>query len=366
MNVKKIISGLAACSILIFSLSINVTALDDNITENEVNIIFADENITSNIESFMYENDALSYEFLFDTSEVVFDFDNAMPYYFFDTTIIGNSDGLLELLKFTDNYYVPVLDYGNNFIAYAEFAKIKSYAQLPQVLKSDAEISEKSFQHYGEWEIVSVHLGDIYNEFYEMLTTNNSFNNKVNEYDNGYFVENFAMNQIGIMFSSDENNKSDPFFNFTGYYSNNYAVNNYKLKSNLQSNDIDNYFINEEDLLSEMNGLVQFYNLNSEVLVGGQPGDLSVYYDLLEDDPDYEYDPNLEVYELGPETIIEIEEPEPIFIPPDWDYTSVDMGSPPTTANNPKTSNVTVGTITAILAISGVIAVSLKTNKRNK
>ena len=169
---KKIICILSAIAVIV-SLAIVSSA-------KEINSVYASKSIQNDIQTNMYDVSS-SYNFLFGTNNIKFDFSSAIPVYQVGEYNQENDYRFFsDIITFSERYAVPVYNSSSNeFLGFAKFGKIVPYDELPQILKDHDYTANLSLNHAGEWELKSFTSDNYYENLLYQIENNKNPANKV-------------------------------------------------------------------------------------------------------------------------------------------------------------------------------------------
>lgn len=191
------------CTALAVAAMISLSAV--NVYADENTALIASETAGYSIENNFSEEDIEYYDFLFGTSDVKIEFENAAPYYIFNNN--SQYENISDTYSFSGSYYVPVKSSGGDFLCYAEYR-----------------------QNGGVWEIVSTAAGDYYDELYSVTSGVSLYS----DHSSAMLTGDGLFNDVGVVLDND-------YFDFTSYFNNISA-----------RNSISDYIINGNEKVQQM------------------------------------------------------------------------------------------------------------------
>lgn len=204
----KKIMGLLFALLTFFCMSISALA------ETKSNTIFVSQETEDSIESNLL-NQEEAYSFIFETDDVIFDFNHIVPIYEiadYNTTALPTT--LFEITEFTNRYMLPVSNSEGEHLGFVTLAQIPTIENLSENLKEDSSYIEKSQNYNGLWEIASFQQK---NDAETAILTGEE--PLLLENTAAYYVEIVPLNDSGILFVSN-NGESYSSFKSAQAYSN--------------------------------------------------------------------------------------------------------------------------------------------------
>lgn len=241
--------------------------------------LYADESTINDMRSNFYGENADYNFFVFNSTQVTYDFEKVMPLYALDYSKSPEATAVADMLVFADYYIVPAYN-GDNELYFAEFEKIPTLESGADKLdyflslgdeKTYNMLLEQYTNHSGEWELIGSGYGGQDKEFYDFICSDDPVYKEIMSCEQAYLTnDNYGYNILMISEGQERN------FRFYDYINDNFE---YSLEDD---NITPNYFISGSELLETAR---KEYNefLNSPENSAGSTGEDDDFEDISDE-----------------------------------------------------------------------------------